>query len=401
MLSRFVHQLGKLSYPLFERFSAAAWDNAPRPAPRAVSRGPGHDPDRVLLTGGSSAVGWGVISHDLGLAGHLARATSAITGRGTDVEVFAYPRLDIPALQASLTQSIISRCDAIVLTLGGRESFELMPVRQWREQVTSLLDHISAGRELAPGVIIVGAEEVSPVPLGRIVTSTAMRRARALNAATREIIATRPRVRYLLSMFMPPADAGRRGVLDSDQGVVYDTAARAIAPSLAKILDAAPDRVLRHVDDDARHDAIVRIRAHVNADDQDVVNLLSALREVLGVHGAAVYLVDRDVVYRLASTFPSVSEYARDHAISSEAIRHPTGFVVADLSRESRFADRPEVLLPPYLRFYAGYPVESPDGHPVAVLAVVESSPRDMTPAELAILRTYAHRVGAKLFSTP
>ena len=77
MLSEFVNQIGKLSYPLFERFSSTAWDNAPRPSQRAVSRGTGHDPDRVLLTGGSSAVGWGVFSHDLGLAGYLARTTAA------------------------------------------------------------------------------------------------------------------------------------------------------------------------------------------------------------------------------------------------------------------------------------------------------------------------------------
>lgn len=400
MLSSVAHQLGKLAYPLFERFSSSAWDNAPRPAPRAVSRGPGHDPDRVLLTGGSSAVGWGVISHDLGLAGHLARATSAITGRGTDIEVHAYPRLDIPALQESLTQTVISRCDAIVLTLGGRESFELMPVRRWREQVTSLLDHIVAGREAGPGVLVVGAEEISPVPLGRLVTSIAMRRARAFNAATREIIATRPRVRYLLSRFAPPAGAGRRGVLDSDLTMVYDTAARAIAPTLAGMLDAAPDRVRRHVDDDARHDAIVQIRAHVNADDPQVMALLSALREVLGVYGTAVYLVDRDIVYRLASTLESVPDFDRERSISGEAIRHPAGYVVRDLAQEPRFADRAEVLLPPHLRFYAGHPVESPDGHPVAVLAVVDPEPRDITPTELAIVRTYAHRVGEVLFSS-
>lgn len=398
MLSEFVNQIGKLSYPLFERFSSTAWDNAPRPSQRAVSRGAGHDPDRVLLTGGSSAVGWGVFSHDLGLAGYLARATAALTGRGTDVEVYAYPRLDIPALQESLTQSIISRCDAIVLTLGGRESFELMPVRQWRAQVTALLDHITAGREVAPGVIVVGAEETSPVPLGRVVTSLAMGRARAFNAATREIIASRPRVRYVLSKFIPPEGAGRRGVLDSDQTVVYDTAARAIAPALAELLDTSPGRVRRHIDDDARHEAVTEIRSHVDADDPRVLALLSALSEVLGVRGAAVHLVDRDSVHRLASTLWSVGEIDRDRSISGEAIRHSSGFVVPDLTQDPRFAERAEVVEPPHLRFYAGYPVESPDGHPVAALAVVDPEVRDMTPAELAILRTYAHRIGSVLF---
>ncbi len=400
-MSEFVHQIGKLSYPLFERFSSAAWDNAPRPSPRAVSRGPGHDPDRVLLTGGSSAVGWGVFSHDLGLAGYLARATSVITGRGTDVEVYAYPRLDIPTLQASLTQAIVSRFDAIVLTLGGRESFELMPVRLWREQVTSLLDHISAGREAGPAVLVVGAEEVSPVPLGRFITSLAMNRARAFNVATREIIAKRPGVRFLRSTFMPPeGSSSRRGVLDSDQTVVYDTAARGIAPTLADVLDHSPDRVRRHVDDDARRDAIAAARAHVDTDDPRLLGLLKALREVLGATDAGLYLVDREVVYRLSSTSASIPEIDRQASISGEAIQRPGGFVVADLTLDARFAERDEVTGPPFLRSYAGYPVESPDGHPVAVLAITGTSPRDMAPRELAILRTFAHRIGAVLFET-
>ena len=52
MFQHIAYQIGKLAYPLFERFSFSAWNNAPRPDnPRGVTRGVGHDPDRVLLTG--------------------------------------------------------------------------------------------------------------------------------------------------------------------------------------------------------------------------------------------------------------------------------------------------------------------------------------------------------------
>lgn len=400
MFSSIANHIGKLAYPLFERFSGTAWNNAPRPGnPRAVTRGVGHDPDRVLLTGGSSSVAWGVVSHDLGLAGYLARATAAITRRGVDIEVYSYPRLDTPGVQANLTASTLSRFDAIVLTLGGRESFELLPVATWRAQITGLLDHIAASRPSPPQVIIVGAEEVSPVPLGRLVTAIAMGRARAFNAATREIIAQRTGITFVASGFTPP-HSGARGVLDADQSTVYEAAARAIAPTLARVLDAAPDRVRRSIDEGARDTAVQHLQSRFDPADARIPQLLKALADVLDMAGAALYVVDHDVVRLLAATLDVSAEVPREQSVCANAIEHPAGFVVEDLTRDIRFRGIPDVTGPNHLRFYAGYPVESPHGHPVAVLAVVDTTPREFAPADLALLRDYAHRVGVLLFET-
>lgn len=49
----------------------------------------GADSDRVLLVGSGVAAGWGVLGHDIALAGNLARSLSARTGRGTDVDIVA------------------------------------------------------------------------------------------------------------------------------------------------------------------------------------------------------------------------------------------------------------------------------------------------------------------------
>lgn len=398
MLSHVAHQIGKLAYPLFERFSVTAWDNAPRPdSPRAVTRGAGHDPDRVLLTGGSSSVAWGVVSHDLGLAGYLARATAAITRRGVDVEVYSHPRLDIPGVLANLTASTISRFDAIVLTLGGRESFELLPVATWRTQLTGLLDHIAGSRQSPPQVIIVGAEEISPVPLGTLVNAVAMKRAKSFNAATREIIAQRSGVTFVTSGFTPP-QPGVRGVLDADQPTVYETAARAIAPTLARVLDAAPDRLKRPIDEDARDRAVRDLEERFDPAEPRMQQLLKALADVLDMAGAALYVVDHEVVRLLVATLEVSAELPRVESVCGVAIEHPGGFVVENLLLDRRFRDIPDVTGMHHLRFYAGYPVESPDGHPVAVLAVTDTTARQFAPADLALLRDYAHRVGSLLF---
>lgn len=396
MLGELVNHIGKAVYPLFERFSATAWNNAPRPpTTRAVTRGAGHDPDRILLAGGSSAVGWGVINHDLGLAGQLARATSAVTGRGTDVEVFTYPRLDIPGLQRELTPEVISRVDALVLTLGGRESFELMSTRLWRKQLSALLDQIITGRHAAPCVIIVGAEESSPIPLGPIVTTLAMNRARAFNQATRELIAGMPRVVFVESRFVPRP--GSRNVFD-DSVAVYESAAQAIVPHLADLLERAPDRVRQPVDEDARANAIRHLRDLDGRDYPKLHSLLETAKDVLQVRSADLFFVDRNDVRLIAATSVSVVASSRENSLSTEILEHRRGLVIPDLAADPRHRDRPQVTGPPHLRFYAGYPVESPDGQPVAVFAVVDTKPRKFSSAELSLLRNFAVQAGSILF---
>lgn len=398
MFGNIANQIGKLAYPLFERFSFSAWNNAPRPDnPRGVTRGVGHDPDRVLLTGGSSSVAWGRVSHDLGLAGYLARATSAITRRGVDIEVYSHPRLLTPGVQDNLTASTISRYDAIVMTLGGRDSFELLPVATWRRQVTELLDHVAASRELPPQIIVVGAEEIPPVSLGRLVNAVAMGRAKAFNEATREIIANRPGVTFVDSRFAPP-NPGDRGVLDADLSFVYEVAARAIAPELARVLDDAPARLKRTLDEDARERAVTELQARFDPADPRMQQLLKALAEVLDMAGGALYVVDHDVVRLLVSTLDVSAELPRDQSVCSHAIEHPAGFVVGDLTQDIRFRNIPDVTGENHVRFYAGHPVESPDGRRVAVLAVIDTTPRAFAPADLALLRDYSHRVGQLLF---
>ena len=52
MIGGMAHRFGVLYLALFERISANSWRPMPRPPEgTAVTRGPGHDPDRVLLAG--------------------------------------------------------------------------------------------------------------------------------------------------------------------------------------------------------------------------------------------------------------------------------------------------------------------------------------------------------------
>ena len=49
---------------------------------------------------------------------------------------------------------------------------------------------------------------------------------------------------------------------------------------------------------------------------------------------------------------------------------------VPDAPLDPRFADNPFVTGPPFLRFYAGYPLISPEGEPLGALCVIDPAPR-------------------------
>jgi hypothetical protein len=398
MRGRLLHLIGRLGVPLFEAVSSNTWRSLPRPPEgRAVARGPGHDPDRVLLIGGSSAVGWGVVSHDLALAGYLARGTAAMTERGVDIEVLGDTLISIDDVMAALTPSTVSRYDAIVLTLGSREGLQMMPADVWARRLRALLDHIADGREVAPSIIVVGAEKVEPVPLPLLITRIVRKRAREINAASQQIIADRPHVRYVDSaMLAAPGEPAN--LIEVDKPRLYERAARAIVPTLAALLESSHHRLPVPINEEARERAVTFVRTRLGQHDDRMDQLVETVMHVLNVRSADIFFVDRDEVHLIAATSEAPDRRRRADTLSSEAIEHRAGLVIPNLLADARHRLRPEVTGPPHLRFYASHPVESPDGDPIAVLTVVDTQPRELSASELALLRHFALRVGELLF---
>ncbi len=53
----------------------------------------------------------------------------------------------------------------------------------------------------------------------------------------------------------------------------------------------------------------------------------------------------------------------------------------------------------PNIRFYAGYPIESPDGHRIGALCVMDPQPQRFTDQDSALLRQIAHQVQLRLWN--
>jgi PAS domain S-box-containing protein len=91
---------------------------------------------------------------------------------------------------------------------------------------------------------------------------------------------------------------------------------------------------------------------------------------------------------------------ARSDAFCDHAISFGPGsvMVVEDASKDPRFADNPLVAGPPFIRFYAGAVLSTPEGHCIGSLCVISPEPRSRpSDRDLARLRTLGDLVIDKL----
>lgn len=81
-----------------------------------------------------------------------------------------------------------------------------------------------------------------------------------------------------------------------------------------------------------------------------------------------------------------VEEGERRNAICNIAIEENEPLVVPDTFEDSRFASNCYVLNEPYLRFYAGAPLRTPEGFNIGALCIMDTQPHKFGSEQIAIL---------------
>ena len=125
-----------------------------------------------------------------------------------------------------------------------------------------------------------------------------------------------------------------------------------------------------------------------------LVRLASA---VLQMPIALVSLVDRDRQWFLARHGLDVEETPRRMAFCAHTIAGNDILVVPDALEDPRFQGNPLVLEAPRIRFYAGAPLRSPQGHNLGTLCVIDQQPRSFEPEQVALLELMADLVMREL----
>lgn len=112
---------------------------------------------------------------------------------------------------------------------------------------------------------------------------------------------------------------------------------------------------------------------------------------LFGVPIAIVSIVDHDRIwFKSHHGLDEVSEIARAPGLCASAILGDEPWIVENAATDLRALANPLVAGAFGLRFYAGVPLRTWDGHNLGTLCVLDHAPRQITEAEIATLRDLA-----------
>jgi hypothetical protein len=148
----------------------------------------GINPARILVIGDGPAAGSGVRTHELGIAGHLARHLGGLLARGVVVTVLAEPAASARSTLKRLDGMDVDGYDSIVLMLATTDVFCLTSRRSWRRNMSGLVQALNAADALSMCVTSAASLHLAR-PLSPFARRLTGRHARTLNAETRRICA--------------------------------------------------------------------------------------------------------------------------------------------------------------------------------------------------------------------
>jgi PAS domain S-box-containing protein len=127
---------------------------------------------------------------------------------------------------------------------------------------------------------------------------------------------------------------------------------------------------------------------------EDLVRLAST---VSGMPVALISFLDAERQWFKARLGLDLHETPRELSFCSHALLEEAVFVVEDASRDPRFADNPYVTGGPRIRFYAGAPIRTHDGHSLGTVCVLGQGPSSFRPEQRLALSQLAALVADQL----
>lgn len=161
-------------------------DGVPRPPSNADVRAGGSVQKRVLIVGSGPAVGWGVLTHDVALAGHLARLLAKTLHGGVEVSVRADPAMTAKSLATALDAAKgLGDYDALILTVGVNDAIAGTNPNAWSRRLDAAASVAESRGVKRSAIVLVQIQPIAPIPAyGRRFGIRVDLHRRALNAAS-------------------------------------------------------------------------------------------------------------------------------------------------------------------------------------------------------------------------
>jgi PAS domain S-box-containing protein len=131
--------------------------------------------------------------------------------------------------------------------------------------------------------------------------------------------------------------------------------------------------------------------------EQDFDDLARLAALVCGTSMALVSLVDRERQWFKAKVGLTENQTSRDASFCAHALLKTDVMVVPDTLEDKRFRENVLVTGAPHVRFYAGAPLITENGHALGTLCVMDRVPRTLTEAQKDALRSLSRLVVAQM----
>jgi GAF domain-containing protein len=151
-------------------------------------------------------------------------------------------------------------------------------------------------------------------------------------------------------------------------------------------------------DEDARLKALRDLEILDTEPEAEFDELVRRAAEATGAPVAVITLLDEARQWFKARVNLELESTDRDLSFCAHAILTPDDLtVVPDTLQDDRFADNLLVAEDPNIRFYAGAPIFTPDGHAIGTLCVIDQAPRGLTDEQAQALRDLAAEVSRQI----
>jgi diguanylate cyclase (GGDEF)-like protein len=138
--------------------------------------------------------------------------------------------------------------------------------------------------------------------------------------------------------------------------------------------------------EDARLAALARYDVMDTPPEQSFDRITRLAQKMFRASFVTVSLLDGHRQWFKSKQGLSFSETPRSEAFCDVTIRRAKPLIVPDARADPAYASLPLVTGEPFIRFYAGAPLRTPDGHILGALCVMDSEPRSLTAQEIEML---------------
>jgi two-component system NtrC family sensor kinase len=105
-----------------------------------------------------------------------------------------------------------------------------------------------------------------------------------------------------------------------------------------------------------------------------------------------ISLIDKNRQWFKSAHGVKVEETDRAESFCAYTLTRTETLVVEDALRDARFLDNPLVIGSPGIRFYAGAPLIAPNGHVLGTICVLDTKPKQLSPAQIAALESLSRQ---------